>query len=70
MQGNFLQKWLFLFLFCETLRIHTGHRSFSLQSTKKIWLCIYLYIALFTMLAMDLLQIYKLTSTDMDKKLE
>jgi hypothetical protein len=34
--GELLTKVIVFFLFCETLRIHTGHRSFSLQSTEKI----------------------------------
>jgi hypothetical protein len=35
--GKLLTKVIvFFFLFCETLRIRTGHRSFSLQSTEKI----------------------------------
>jgi hypothetical protein len=34
--GKLLTKVIVFFLFCETLRIRTGHRSFSLQSTEKI----------------------------------
>jgi hypothetical protein len=34
--GSLIAKVIVFFLFCATLRIHTGDKSFSQQSTNKI----------------------------------